>query len=120
MDAHLKKSALFILSLYMITMASCGSKDKDTDTKEEDPEVTVSNYSQLKVGNYWIYQEYTIDSALITETPTTVFDSCYIENTFTIRGNKYYQISMSNGMTSFSYRALRDSTDCIVDNNGYV
>lgn len=116
----MKNSALFILSMYMITMVSCGHKDKDTDPKEDDPEVTVSGYSQLKVGNYWIYQEYTIDSALTTETPTTVFDSCYIKNTFTIRGNTYYQISISNGITSFSYRSLRDSADCIVDQNGYV
>ena len=116
----LKRLAFFILCV--ITITSCGPKDKDTDTdpKEEEPKVTVSNFSQLKIGNYWIYQEYTIDSALTTETPTAVFDSCYIENTITVLGNKYYQISISNGMTSFSYRFLRDSADCIVDNSGYV
>lgn len=120
MNTPLKKSVFFILSLYMIAFASCGPKDKDTTPMEEEPAATVSSYSQLKVGNYWIYQEYTIDSALTTETPTTVFDSCYIDKTFTIRGNTYYEISMSNGMTSFSYRGLRDSADCIVDHGGYV
>jgi len=80
----------------------------------------VSSYSQLKVGNYWIYQEYDLDSTGTIATPTNVYDSCYIKRDTIIRGNVYHEYSFFPFPNQIDNELLRDSADCIVNNYGEI
>lgn len=75
------------ISLCLIVV-SC--KDDDEDDNTPTP-VVYDNYTQLKVGNYWIYQRFDVDSSG-TSTPTSIFDSCYIEKDTLIAGFTYYKM----------------------------
>lgn len=88
--------------------------------KEEKPEAK-PDYTQLKVGNYWIYQRFELDSAG-NATQTDVYDSCYIENDTLIRGEKYFKMikPRAYGSNSFEIDYLRDSLDYMVDSYGTI
>jgi len=49
--------------------------------------VTQADYYQLKVGNYWIYQSYQIDSNGVA-TPENLWDSAHIEKDTIIRATR--------------------------------
>lgn len=71
------KKQINLLSFMMIRISIYSFK-KENEKPEPDTPGTYPNYSQLKAGNYWIYQQYHIDS-LDNATPTTKYDSCYVE-----------------------------------------
>ncbi len=76
----------------VICLYSC-KKDTKSEPVEEvqsTPATTYPNYSNLKVGNYWIYQRFQIDGAG-NETALSIIDSCYIEKDSIINGNKHYK-----------------------------
>ena len=122
----MKKIPACILLIFTIMTHSC--KKEATPINDEHPygddvigiEDKVYGYSQLKVGNYWIYQEFDLDSAGTIATPTNVYDSCYIKKDTIIRGNTYYKIMAPAFTTYFNNFFIRDSADCIVRNTGEV
>lgn len=110
-------SILFIgISLIALSVVSC-KKDDDNAS----PSSTVyPNYSQLKTGNYWIYQQFVRDSAG-NATPTSVVDSCYIEKDTLINNVTFYKMirpSSSSSMQTVYF--LRDSLDYTVTSNGKI
>jgi hypothetical protein len=72
---------------------SC-KKDKNTEPDElpENPTGTTmaSNYSALKVGNYWIYERFEVDQSG-NSTSLNIIDSCYIEKDTTVNGQRYFK-----------------------------
>ena len=123
----MKKVTRFVLLTFIVATFAC-KKNKDTDPDpvpygDDVIPITTSDYSQLKVGNYWIYQEYDLDSTMTIATPTNVYDSCYISETTTKGGNTYYKISGPLPLYNTTYLSdifLRDSADCIIDYTGRV
>ncbi len=108
---------------------SC-KKDKKSEPIEEvqnSPTVTYPNYSNLKVGNYWIYERFQIDASG-TATSLGIIDSCYIEKDSIINGNTYYKyVSPRFGwfedptaITPFGIEFFRDSLSYIVNWGGQV
>lgn len=88
--------------------------------KTEEPAVVYPNYSQLKVGNYWVYQRYNI-SANGMETATNIYDSIYIEKDTIISGIKYYkQVPADAGFTYNTNPYLRDSLHYLVNSDGQI
>lgn len=68
----MKKACLFLPVLMLISLFSCNKSD------ENDPQPPASeDFMALKVGNYWIYQNYDIDTNGVA-TPTDDWDSAYI------------------------------------------
>jgi len=59
--------------------------------KENQESVVYPDFAMLKVGNYWIYQYFDIDS-LGNATATNTYDSCYVEKDTTINGKTYFKI----------------------------
>ena len=90
--------------------------------------LSYTNYSALKVGNYWIYQRFYTDDFGV-ETPMSIIDSCYIEKDTVILGNTYYKY-MSPKINSpspspdiqnpHSPEYYRDSLSYLVSSNGRI
>ncbi|MFN8315319.1 MAG: hypothetical protein U0T32_02595 [Chitinophagales bacterium] len=82
--------------------------------KENQKSVVYPDFAMLKVGNYWIYQYFDIDS-LGNATATNTYDSCYVEKDTTINGKTYYKIykpRFEGDPTGFDFE--RDSLHYIV------
>lgn len=78
-----------------------------------------SNFSQLKVGNYWIYQRFNVDS-IGNATPTSVYDSCYVEKDTIINSITYYKLVKPSISSALSYSFLRDSLNYTVNHIGTI
>jgi hypothetical protein len=111
----MKKLVFVIIAAVSVIAISC---KKDS----EDPiPVAKADYFQLKVGNYWIYQGFQIDTNGVA-TPNTKYDSAYIEKDTIIRGLTYYKLLEKPFILSAvqlpSY--LRDSSGYLVNSSGYI
>lgn len=105
---------LFVLVFAVLSFLTFSCKKSSNDTAP----VTQADYYKLKVGNYWIYQGYQIDSNGVA-TPENLWDSAHIEKDTIIRGNKYYKLwekDVTMGMQFQFY--LRDSAGYLVDHLG--
>ena len=71
-------------------MNSC-KKDTEPEPTSLPITTTYPNFSRLKVGNYWIYQQFDIDQNG-NATPKNIFDSCYVEKDTLINGKTYMKI----------------------------
>jgi len=107
----MKKLIILVMAILSILTFSC--KKTTTDTTS----VPKPDYYQLKVGNYWVFQYFTIDSNGVA-IPKNQWDSVYIEKDTVISGNTFYKEweDFSNGMQFPSY--LRDSSGYLISNLG--
>ncbi len=104
---------VFLFAL-LVTTWSC---KKDDETITENP-TTYDEYACLKTGNYWIYQQFTVDS-LGNATPSDTYDSCYIEKDTLINGKTYFKLVQPSYFGVIPDKLyLRDSLHYIVDLSG--
>lgn len=108
----MKQITLFLTAI--IILATIGSCKKN---KIITPTVTYPNYSGLKVGNYWIYQQFDVDENGIAKSKN-IFDSCYVEKDTVIRGKTYYKLVKSGGFYEISFQ--RDSLHYLVNSDGQI
>ena len=80
---------------------------------------SVGNYSQLSVGNYWIYEEFTVDT-LGNATPNGHYDSCYVERDTVIHSNTYYKLVRPTSVPVNVVSFLRDSSSYVVNEHGTI
>jgi hypothetical protein len=115
----MKKSVLLI-SL-SIAIYSC-KKEKDVPAPLPPASTTYADYSNLKTGNYWIYERFNLDTTGGTYTSLNVFDSTYVEKDTVANGNTYFKVMQINYPISNDYAPvyLRDSLSYIVDITGQV
>jgi hypothetical protein len=109
--------------IFVIVLSSACKKEKDeipSETPTPTP-TTYENYTNLKVGNYWIYQEYSVDS-LGNGSATSFFDSCYVEKDTIVNGNTYHKMVKlsSGGWPEIETLLLRDSLSYTVNQKGKV
>ncbi|MBA3971888.1 MAG: hypothetical protein H0X46_07040 [Bacteroidetes bacterium] len=96
---------------------SCKKDDNITPAAPPSPPAPTvySDYSNLAVGNYWIYERFNIDSSG-NATPQGIYDSCYVESDTVINGNTYYfYLQPSIFGSGMQNRLLRDSLHYIID-----
>ena len=106
------KRVFLIFAAAGILITSC---KKDESNKDPLPQSTV-DYMQLKIGNYWVYERYHVDT-LGNETPFGQSDSLVITGDTIIRGYTYYKKqNVVQGHTSY----LRDSSGYLVDQLGKI
>lgn len=108
---------LLILCIAIVAFSSCRKKDDDCNCPTNNPTTTAAtpanNYLKLQAGNYWVYDDYTIDTnAVETFTGT---DSAYVSGDTVYNGNTYHMLFDLYGTTW-----LRDSSGFIVDTAGKV
>lgn len=78
----------FLMIVIAITLfAACR---KDEPVVIVDP-VIPPVYGNLKVGNYWIYQHFLLDTNGV-ETPLNKYDTCYVEADTVLGGETYYKM----------------------------
>ncbi|MBL7915885.1 MAG: hypothetical protein JNL49_12640 [Bacteroidia bacterium] len=114
----MKKAIIYLIAGTTLLVASC-KKDKDENPPATTPR-TVSQYAQLKVGNYWIYERFSVDASG-NETSLGQFDSCYVEKDTIINNltyTKYVSPYIGGPLTLNLYQ--RDSSGYLVDQNGII
>jgi hypothetical protein len=120
------KNTKLIFSLVLLFFSFIFNACKKDPIENKTSSTTQTNspsYSQLKVGNYWIYQRFEIDS-LGNETALNKFDSCFIENDTVINNKIYYKMYRPKvyGSSTPTYLVdfIRDSLHYIVNSTGYT
>jgi hypothetical protein len=86
------------------------------------PSYTISDFSLLEPGNYWIYQRTLLDSS---GNPTGVspdLDSIWVSGTAMHNGEQYAVLSRAytGTMVASPHGWRRDSADCVVDSSGVI
>lgn len=92
---------------------------KDADDEQYSPRY--ANFSNLKVGNYWVYERYKLDSNGVY-TALGKFDSTFVEKDTLINGltySKYMDDQFATG-PGFEATFLRDSLHYLVELNGRI
>lgn len=79
------------------------------------------DYTMMKPGNYWIYQNYRLDSINGAAHPQGNYDSCYVEKD-TIINDKTYHKYMTTGKALGPYGAnfFRDSLSYMINDRGQI
>tara|TARA_Y100000768_G_C23963091_1_gene676443 strand:+ start:1250 stop:1882 length:633 start_codon:yes stop_codon:yes gene_type:complete len=107
------------ITIALIFFTACKKDDDSTSNKS----ASKNSYFPLKIGNYWVYENYEID-ANGTETKTSQIDMITIERDTIIKGNKYYVLEGTQyPLSSKEWKTLeflRDSSGYIVDNDGRI
>ncbi len=111
--------------VFAIALTQACKKKKDVEPEQVEtptpaaPIVESSAaYAQLKIGNYWIYQEINVD-AQGNETPTTNYDSCYIAKDTLIHGSTFFKLKNFSPLFAFQ-ECLRDSSNYIINSHGEI
>ncbi|HLN52663.1 MAG TPA: hypothetical protein VK212_03075 [Lentimicrobium sp.] len=104
--------------LWMIVIAaalfiSCNKEEGDK------PITLPPDYANLKVGNYWIYQHFKIDTTG-EETALDKYDSCYVEKDTVINGKTFYKMIRPRAIYSKYVYLWRDSSGYIVNTSGKI
>ena len=112
-----QKTVLLSLLLMTAIIYSC-SKD-NTSVPAPTPSINYPNYSHLKTGNYWVYEQFKVDS-LGNATAQNIFDSCYIAGDTVVKGKKYAIFVKPYFESPFlpTITLERDSLHYIVNENG--
>jgi len=112
----MKMKAVISTSFIILFLFAGCKKDNEIIPHLPSPpnEVIYPDFSQLKVGNYWVYQQFIVDSSG-NATPTNVYDSCYVEKDTLINNNTYFKVYRPNPyFPQWGYTYLRDSLHYIV------
>lgn len=115
-----KQTSLLLFILLASIIYSC-KKDKVAEPLNNGTTTaTFANYSKLEIGNYWIYERYTIDTAG-TIASLGVYDSCFVEKDTLIHGDTFLKVYRPNPyVSSYGYVFLRDSLHYIVNDFGSI
>jgi hypothetical protein len=107
----MKNSLLAFASLLIITGPACRKESQPAAEK-------APRYTQLAVGNYWIYEQYHVDGHGKANSMNT-YDSVYVEDLVNINGKLYWKvINPAPEGDGISY--LRDSAGFIVELRGDI
>ncbi|MBL7755073.1 MAG: hypothetical protein JNM44_11400 [Chitinophagaceae bacterium] len=107
-----------LLTLALVSTAIYSCKKKKTDPP---PATLYANYAQLKVGNYWVYEQFEIDIAG-NAASKNIFDSCYVEKDTMINAKSYFKVVKpnQNSISQKDILFLRDSLHYIVNSTGKI
>lgn len=112
----MKRMLIFAL-LAAVAFSSC--KKENDDDPNQTPEERVLDYFPLLVGNYWVYERSSCDSAW-TDCTSISTDTCIVTKDTMINDLKYYKIEGMNILGQMTNWYLRDSLDYIVDQYGTI
>lgn len=113
------KKQLFFLAMVLSAFFACRDEDDDSG-------IAYADYTNLQVGNYWIYERYSLDTNGVY-TSLNAFDTVFVEKDTLINGRTYFKlmgpdpymnINQPNRKIVASY--IRDSLHYVVDHTGAV
>lgn len=107
---------VLVFVLVIVTLSGC-KKDEPAVVEP----IVYPEYGNLKVGNYWTYRHYLIDTTGI-ETALDIYDTCYIEKDTVVGGNTYFKMISPRriGVIKFIAHYWRESEGIIYDIAGKV
>jgi hypothetical protein len=106
-----------VLTVSAIAISSC---DDENNPSPQIPPKDYANYSALKVGNYWIYQHFMLDSLGNSSSLPTI-DSCYIEKDTVINTYTYFKLWGPDQITqTLAFGYVRDSLHYTVNSEGVI
>jgi hypothetical protein len=109
----MKRNAFISFGIFLTFFFSSCKKDSSTTT-------TYPNFSQLKVGNYWVYERFNVDSSG-NATAIGIFDSCYVEKDTLINNTLYFKVIRPEvAGSNYSDKFVRDSLHYLVNNVGQI
>ena len=97
----------FVLVIVIAFITSCQKDDYQVEIK--------NNYAPLEIGNYWIYENYIVDS-IGNETETSIIDSVVITRDTIINSMKYFILEGTN----YPFIRERQIIDILRDSLGYL
>ena len=118
----MRKHALVILLAIATAMSmhSCKkSKGAPTNIVIDSPVMVYADYTALKPGNYWIYEEYFVDSVNGAGHPDGQYDSSYVEKDTLVNGKTYHKYCTVS-LNGSGYSLLRDSLSYTVNLSGAI
>lgn len=112
------RSTLFFLSLS--TMAACRPEDEDIATPQPmpPPNLEVAAFSNLTVGNYWVYQKYSVDSADNVVQVLNV-DSFFVSGDSLVNGETFWKVHRNLIAPTTTY-LWRDSASYLINQHHQV
>ncbi len=111
--------ALFFL--FLSALAACQPDEDEVVAPLPPPapqNLEVAAFSNLAVGNYWVYQRYRVDSADNVVDVLTV-DSIFISGDSVVNGETYFVVRR-NGFAAFQTSLWRDSAGFVITDNHEV
>ena len=102
---------LFIMGIALLTIWSCENLN--------DSSVKLLNYLPMKVGNYWVYQHFRVDSMGV-ETKLSMYDSVAIMGDTMINSKKYFVFYQSNPPVSAIPSFVRDSSGSLLNDKNEI
>lgn len=111
---HRVPVALLLITVF--TLSSC-RKEEDLDCTPGASSATldIATFSQLAIGNYWVYERRQVDSLDVPINENVRIDSLFISGDTVLNGLTYAVIrEAQNGGLVPMQRFWRDSADCIV------
>ncbi len=109
---------LAILFASFFTVLSC-KKDKDPADDPKPEPVSYPNYFPLKVGNYWVYQLFEIDSSE-NETALNQFNTVTVTRDTVINNSTYFVLETKGSYNIKPKIYLKDSLHYIVNEKGEI
>ena len=99
----MKKTLFFAIAILALIFFSCEKKNSQETTS------SIPDFVKLKVGNYWVYDFFKVDSnGVATDQGKT--DSSYIEKDTLINGDKYFIKNSHSYMFGSRRSILKDSS----------
>lgn len=108
------KRVLLLFALTGMIITSC---KKDDSQENQTPPVPDKDFMQLKIGNYWVYQWYNIDT-VGNEYPSTMPDSSIITGDTLIGGTTFFKRLITQNQTHVEF--IRDSNGYLVDHMNVI
>lgn len=112
-----------LLLVCVTALISC-KKDDDEEAAPQQPgqPVAVSTFSNLAVGNYWVYERRQVDSVDVDQGQPVRIDSLFVIGDTLLGGQTFSMIRLGvNGQPGSGVRYYwRDSADCILDHYGHI
>ncbi|MBS1773806.1 MAG: hypothetical protein JST82_13180 [Bacteroidetes bacterium] len=119
-----KQHYILYALLASISLFACKKNNKSVEPTVTPP-ISYDNYTVLKQGNYWIYQNYQLDSINGTAKAMGTYDSCFVEKDTIINNNTYHKYCSQVLFTSqttpeYTFYYLRDSLGYTVNHYGII
>jgi hypothetical protein len=103
----MKRTLFFTIAILALIFFSCEKKNSQEPTTSE------PDFVKLKAGNYWVYENFKVDTSGVT-TDLGKTDSCYIEKDTLINGDKYFIKNSLSYMSVSGRSILKDSSGYLV------
>lgn len=111
---------VMVIGVSVASLFCACREDKEEVTSPFPLPKQAAAYSNLKTGNYWIYQRFTVDTNG-NATALQEFDSCYVEKDTLIGGKTYHKVFRPNPyFAEMSTTYMRDSLHYVVNQFGAI